>query len=105
MYMVKLFNQVNAGEKIDYIFLNGDILAHGVSGDLPADPQNPTAAELAQNEKHYAVNKLTHTLVRNIFTDAFPTIPVFVTFGNNDALYHNNPAWANNAQDFYSFMY
>lgn len=40
-----------------------------------------------------------------MFTEAFPTIPIFFTFGNNDALYHNNPAWANNAQDFYGYMY
>ena len=61
--MVKLFNQVNAGQKVDYIFLNGDILAHQVSGDLPVIPKSPTAEELAQDAKHYAVNRLTHTIV------------------------------------------
>ena len=103
--MVKLFNQLNAGHQIDYITLNGDLLAHGVSGDLPADPKNPTAAEMAQNRKHYAVARLTHKIIQGIFTEAFPNTPVFVTFGNNDTLYHNNPAWANNATAFYTYMY
>jgi len=30
-YMLKLFNQVNSGQHIDFITLNGDIVGHQIS--------------------------------------------------------------------------
>ena len=39
-----------------------------------------------------------------MFTEAFPTTPVFMTFGNNDCLYHYEAAWVNNLE-FYSYIY
>jgi len=92
-------------KKIDYITLNGDLLAHKISGDIPINPSAPTVEELVSDAKHYAVNKLTHKIIQEMFTEAFPTTPVFITFGNNDALYHDNPAWANNSADYYNYMY
>ena len=54
-YMTQLFNKVNAGQKIDYITLNGDIVGHKVAATVPVDPSNPTQAEAEAVAKHYAV--------------------------------------------------
>ena len=61
-YMTHLFNQVNAGKRIDYITLNGDIVSHKVATDYPNDPSNPTKSELAAIAKHYSILKESHTL-------------------------------------------
>lgn len=60
--MTHLFNQVNANKKIDYITLNGDIVAHKVATDPPVDPANPTQAERDMIAKHYSFLKESHTL-------------------------------------------
>jgi len=35
-YMLKLFNQVNSGQHIDFITLNGDIVGHQIGQKLGA---------------------------------------------------------------------
>ena len=104
-YMTHLFNQVNAGQKIDYITLNGDIVGHKISADIPADPGNPSQAEAEAVSKHYQVLKTTHALAQQIFSEAFPNTPVFITFGNNDAKYHDQPSFLMDDAEFYGFMY
>lgn len=54
-HMTELFNKVNAGEDIPYIFINGDLIGHKVASPLPLDPDNPTSAEIALTKKHYAL--------------------------------------------------
>ena len=104
-YMLTLFNRINSGEKVDYITLDGDLVAHGIASNTPVDPLNPTMKETASIAQHYSYLKLTHQKAQSLFSEAFPNTPVFITFGNNDANFHDNPAWASNANDFYGFMY
>lgn len=49
--------------------------------------------------------KTTHKTLQQMFTSNFPNTPVFMTFGNNDCKYHNQPTPENDKAEFYSYMY
>ena len=81
-----LFNELTYDEKgqggytCDYIIINGDLIAHGLS-------QDPNGA---YQEDLYQLLKDTHTKVQQLFKEFMPDTPVFLTLGNNDSKYHDS---------------
>jgi predicted MPP superfamily phosphohydrolase len=97
-YIFELFNKINAKEPVDYIIITGDLIAHDVSAD-PEDQGTKKGAKL------YKTLKKTHVEVQQIFSEYFPDIPVFYSFGNNDCKYHNSAPFQEEKEEFYDFMW
>lgn len=94
-YMLQLFEKVNAGEPVDYVILNGDLIAHGIA---------QKAFKTLDTQK-YDLLKRTHTEVQELFTKHMPNTPVFLTLGNNDCKYHDNSPFKEDKEEFYGLLY
>ena len=93
--MLELFEKVNSDEPVEYILLTGDIIMHKLALS-PGEEDDPA---------RYNLLKSIHAQAQELFTEFFPDIPVFLSFGNNDCKWHDNAAFQEEKNEFYSYMF
>ena len=91
--MLQTFKKLDSD--VDFITLNGDLIGHGISNKDASSSEPAVEQEIRD----------LHAKVQALFTQYFPTKPVFFTFGNNDCYYHDSAPFKKDKAAFYSYMY
>jgi predicted phosphodiesterase len=78
---------------LDFVTLNGDLIAHGL------------ALTPGMQDGNFTLMKQTHVEVQQLFSTYLASTPVFMVFGNNDCHYHDSAPFQSEKEEYYSFIY
>jgi len=92
-----LQNFVKQHKNVNFLTLNGDLIVHGLA-------QDATSYNNQDNDKYTRLMN-THKVVQQTFTKYLPNTPIFLSFGNNDAKFHDNAPHFNEKSEYYTELY